>query len=123
MLLSDPLLDRITDRGRFRPSTGPSSFFKISTMGVTRYLKLYEHLPQPPFLRPLPSPRASCLVPTRMPMRRLMELEPPGPMRYLIGVAIMMVGVVLPLGYMLFRHKRVPSASSSSSSSSFPKQT
>lgn len=55
-------------------------------------------------------------------MRRMMEMEPPGPLRYLIGAAIMMVGVVLPLGYMLFRHKRVPSASSSSSSS-FSKQT
>ncbi|XP_008796121.2 uncharacterized protein LOC103711657 isoform X2 [Phoenix dactylifera] len=54
---------------------------------------------------------------TRMPMRRLMEVEPPGPLRYLIGAAIIMVGVVLPLGYMMFRNKRVPS------SSSFSKQT
>ncbi|XP_020248331.1 uncharacterized protein LOC109825834 isoform X2 [Asparagus officinalis] len=54
-----------------------------------------------------------------MQMRRLMEIEAPGPTRYLIGAAIMMVGVVLPLGYMMFRNKRVPS----SSSSSFAKQT
>ncbi|XP_019709091.1 uncharacterized protein [Elaeis guineensis] len=52
-----------------------------------------------------------------MPMRRLMEVEPPEPPRYLIGAAIMMVGVVLPLGYMMFHNKRVPS------SSSFSKQT
>ncbi|KAF5780523.1 hypothetical protein HanRHA438_Chr11g0486341 [Helianthus annuus] len=45
------------------------------------------------------------------------EVEPPSPMRYLIGSAIMMIGVVLPLGYMMFRNKRAPS------SSSFAKQT
>ncbi|URE14218.1 hypothetical protein MUK42_10735 [Musa troglodytarum] len=49
---------------------------------------------------------------------RLMEVEPPGPLRYLIGAAVMMVGVVLPLGYMMFRIKRVPS-----SSSTYSKQT
>ncbi|CAD5187699.1 unnamed protein product [Musa acuminata subsp. malaccensis] len=49
---------------------------------------------------------------------RLMEVEPPGPLRYLIGAAIMMVGVVLPLGYMMFCIKRVPS-----SSSTYSKQT
>ncbi|THU73624.1 hypothetical protein C4D60_Mb04t24800 [Musa balbisiana] len=47
-----------------------------------------------------------------------MEVEPPGPLRYLIGAAIMMVGVVLPLGYMMFRIKRVPS-----SASTYSKQT
>ncbi|XP_078155785.1 uncharacterized protein LOC144551619 isoform X1 [Carex rostrata] len=54
-----------------------------------------------------------------------MEIEPPTPGRYLIGVAIMMAGVVLPLGYMMFRSKRSPASSSapSSSSSSFAKQT
>ncbi|XP_072962241.1 uncharacterized protein [Typha angustifolia] len=51
-----------------------------------------------------------------------MEVVSPSPVRYLIGAAIMMVGVVLPLGYMMFRSKRVPS-SSSPSSSSFSKQT
>ncbi|XP_044477431.1 uncharacterized protein LOC123204704 [Mangifera indica] len=48
---------------------------------------------------------------------RIAEVEPPSPLRYLIGAAIMMIGVVLPVGYMMFRNKRVPSASS------YPKQT
>ncbi|KAH0469946.1 hypothetical protein IEQ34_001504 [Dendrobium chrysotoxum] len=48
-----------------------------------------------------------------MPLRRLLELEPSSPLRYFIGAAIMMVGVVLPLGYMMFRNKRVPSSSAS----------
>ncbi|XP_031396958.1 uncharacterized protein LOC116207943 isoform X2 [Punica granatum] len=47
----------------------------------------------------------------------LVEVEPPSPMRYLVGAAIMMVGVVLPVGYMMFRNKRVPS------NSSYSKQT
>lgn len=51
-----------------------------------------------------------------------MEIEPPTPGRYLIGVAIIMAGVVLPLGYMVFRSKRSP-ASPAASSSSFAKQT
>eukprot|EP01018_Ginkgo_biloba_P018122 Gb_33768 [translate_table: standard] len=46
-----------------------------------------------------------------MPLRRLLEVEPPGPVRYLMGAIIMMVGVVLPVGYMMFRNKRVPSSS------------
>ncbi|KAG2676378.1 hypothetical protein I3843_12G050800 [Carya illinoinensis] len=50
--------------------------------------------------------------------RRLMEVEPPSLVRYIIGAAIMMIGVVLPVGYMMFRNKRV-----SSSSSSYSKQT
>ncbi|PQQ06256.1 uncharacterized protein Pyn_12319 [Prunus yedoensis var. nudiflora] len=52
-----------------------------------------------------------------MPFRRLIEVEPPSPLRYVIGAAIMMIGVVLPVGYMMFRNKRVPS------SSSYSKQT
>ncbi|XP_010258867.1 PREDICTED: uncharacterized protein LOC104598484 isoform X1 [Nelumbo nucifera] len=52
-----------------------------------------------------------------MPLRRLLEVEPPSLLRYIIGAAIMMVGVVLPVGYMMFRNKRVPS------SSSYSKQT
>ncbi|KAI3873828.1 hypothetical protein MKW98_031193 [Papaver atlanticum] len=52
-----------------------------------------------------------------MPLRRLLEVEQPGPLRYIIGAAIMMVGVVLPVGFMMFRNKRVPS------SSSYSKQT
>ncbi|KAL0312999.1 UNVERIFIED_CONTAM: hypothetical protein Sradi_5699200 [Sesamum radiatum] len=47
----------------------------------------------------------------------VMEVEPPSVVRYLIGAAIMMLGVVLPVGYMMFRNKRVPS------SSSYSKQT
>ncbi|CAA6663288.1 unnamed protein product [Spirodela intermedia] len=31
-----------------------------------------------------------------------MEVEPPGLLRYLVGAVIMVVGVVLPLGYMMF---------------------
>ncbi|XP_068651270.1 uncharacterized protein [Aristolochia californica] len=52
-----------------------------------------------------------------MPLRRLLEVEPPSPIRYIMGAAIMMIGVVLPVGYMMFRNKRVPS------SSSYAKQT
>ncbi|XP_057422262.1 uncharacterized protein LOC130716089 isoform X3 [Lotus japonicus] len=48
-----------------------------------------------------------------MQIRRLVfEVEPPSPLRYLIGAAVMMIGVVLPVGYMMFRNKRAPSASS-----------
>ncbi|XP_047306947.1 uncharacterized protein LOC124910357 [Impatiens glandulifera] len=46
----------------------------------------------------------------------IIEVQPPSPLRYLIGAAIMMIGVVLPVGYMMFRNKRSPS-------SSYPKQT
>ncbi|XP_073283637.1 uncharacterized protein [Primulina huaijiensis] len=41
----------------------------------------------------------------------MMEVEPPSILRYLIGSAIMMLGVVLPLGYMMFRNIRAPSSS------------
>ncbi|XP_073133156.1 uncharacterized protein [Henckelia pumila] len=47
----------------------------------------------------------------------MMEVEPPSILRYLVGSAIMMLGVVLPLGYMMFRNKRAPS------STSYSKQT
>ncbi|KAG6635983.1 uncharacterized protein LOC122280780 isoform X3 [Carya illinoinensis] len=49
--------------------------------------------------------------------RRLIEVEPPSLVRYFLGAAIMVIGVVLPVGYMMFRNKRVPS------SSSYSKQT
>ncbi|KAJ1290267.1 hypothetical protein BS78_02G230100 [Paspalum vaginatum] len=58
-----------------------------------------------------------------------MELEvgAPSPARYLLGAAIMMAGVVLPLAYMIFRSKRSPSSAASASASagpsSFSKQT
>ncbi|KAG5414313.1 hypothetical protein IGI04_001880 [Brassica rapa subsp. trilocularis] len=52
-----------------------------------------------------------------MPFNTVMEVEPPSLIRYLIGSAVMMIGVVLPVGYMMFRNKRVPS------SSSYSKQT
>ncbi|CAJ1943334.1 unnamed protein product [Sphenostylis stenocarpa] len=52
-----------------------------------------------------------------MQIRSLVEVESPSPLRYLIGAAVMMIGVVLPVGYMMFRNKRVPS------SSSYSKQT
>ncbi|CAN6196499.1 unnamed protein product, partial [Urochloa humidicola] len=56
-----------------------------------------------------------------------MELEvgAPSPARYLLGAAIMMAGVVLPLAYMIFRSKRSPSSSAASAAgpSSFSKQT
>ncbi|ESR53523.1 hypothetical protein CICLE_v10023737mg [Citrus x clementina] len=44
--------------------------------------------------------------------RKIVEVEPPSPLRYLMGAVIMMIGVVLPVGYMMFRNKRVPSTSS-----------
>ncbi|XP_043810266.1 uncharacterized protein LOC122723129 isoform X1 [Manihot esculenta] len=52
-----------------------------------------------------------------MQYRKIIEVEPPSPLRYILGAAIMMIGVVLPVGYMMFRTKRVPS------SSSYSKQT
>ncbi|GKU95575.1 hypothetical protein SLEP1_g8915 [Rubroshorea leprosula] len=52
-----------------------------------------------------------------MPFGSVIEVEPPSPLRYIIGAAIMMVGVVFPVGYMMFRTKRVPS------SPSYSKQT
>ncbi|KAM4073741.1 hypothetical protein ACJW30_10G042400 [Castanea mollissima] len=52
-----------------------------------------------------------------MPFGTVIEVEPPSPLRYIIGAAVMMIGVVLPVGYMMFRTKRVPS------SSSYSKQT
>uniref|UniRef100_A0A0D3FCM4 Uncharacterized protein n=1 Tax=Oryza barthii TaxID=65489 RepID=A0A0D3FCM4_9ORYZ len=65
---------------------------------------------------------------TRQRERQAMELEAPSPARYLVGAAIMMAGVVLPLAYMIFRSKRSSSSStavaaSSAPSSSFSKQT
>ncbi|KAK6783097.1 hypothetical protein RDI58_020893 [Solanum bulbocastanum] len=42
-----------------------------------------------------------------MPMT-VMEVTAPSPMRYMMGAAVMMIGVVLPLAYMMFRNKRVP---------------
>ncbi|KAL5183869.1 hypothetical protein HKD37_17G047675 [Glycine soja] len=59
-----------------------------------------------------------CLV--EMPIRSLVEVEPPSPLRYLIGAAVMMIGVVLPVGYMMFRNKRVPSSSSYSKQTEVP---
>ncbi|CAA0395507.1 unnamed protein product [Arabidopsis thaliana] len=52
-----------------------------------------------------------------MPFKTVIEVEPPSLLRYLIGSAVMMIGVVLPVGYMMFRNKRVPF------SSSYSKQT
>ncbi|XP_019086097.1 PREDICTED: uncharacterized protein LOC104718692 isoform X1 [Camelina sativa] len=49
--------------------------------------------------------------------KTVIEVEPPSLLRYLIGAAVMMIGVVLPAGYMMFRNKRVPF------SSSYSKQT
>ncbi|CAI5483836.1 unnamed protein product [Closterium sp. Yama58-4] len=43
-----------------------------------------------------------------MPARRLLEIEPPGPFRYILGAVLMLVGVVLPLTYFMFRSKRTP---------------
>jgi hypothetical protein len=51
----------------------------------------------------------------------MQAVEAPSPARYLLGAAIMMAGVVLPLAYMIFRSKRSPSSAASGSSSS--KQT
>ncbi|GAY43561.1 hypothetical protein CUMW_075440 [Citrus unshiu] len=53
-----------------------------------------------------------------MPFRKIVEVEPPSPLRYLMGAVIMMIGVVLPVGYMMFRNKRVPSTSSYSKQTS-----
>ncbi|KAJ4951910.1 hypothetical protein NE237_028742 [Protea cynaroides] len=52
-----------------------------------------------------------------MPLRKVLEIEPPSPLRYIMGALVMMIGVVLPVGYIMFRNKRVPS------SSSYSKQT
>ncbi|OAE25764.1 hypothetical protein AXG93_4368s2240 [Marchantia polymorpha subsp. ruderalis] len=44
-------------------------------------------------------------------VRQLLEVGSPGPVRYIVGALIMMIGVVLPVGFMMFRTKRVPSSS------------
>ncbi|XP_039035706.1 uncharacterized protein LOC120172284 [Hibiscus syriacus] len=46
-----------------------------------------------------------------MPLKRMIEVEPPSPLRYLTGALIMMNGVVFSLGYMMFRNKRSLSSS------------
>ncbi|KAK7252685.1 hypothetical protein RIF29_36817 [Crotalaria pallida] len=46
-----------------------------------------------------------------MPVRTLIEVGPPSPLRYLVGATVMMIGVVLPVAYMMFRNKRIPSTS------------
>ena len=56
-------------------------------------------------------------APLCLQVRHLLEVEPPGPTRYIIGAAIMMLGVLLPLGCMLFRTKKTPGPST------FGKQT
>ncbi|KAJ8775132.1 hypothetical protein K2173_020136 [Erythroxylum novogranatense] len=58
-----------------------------------------------------------------MPYRRIIEVEPPSPLRYIIGAAIMIVGVVLPLGSMMFRIKRAASSSSTYSKQTWAKYT
>jgi hypothetical protein len=50
-----------------------------------------------------------------------LEVGAPSPVRYLVGAAIMMSGVVLPLTYMIFRIKSSPS-SASAAGPSFSKQ-
>ncbi|CAN6211172.1 unnamed protein product, partial [Urochloa humidicola] len=79
----------------------------------------------PGHITPPPDPN---LPSTRREEEIEMELEvgAPSPARYLLGAAIMMAGVVLPLAYMIFRSKRSPSSSSAASAagpSSFSKQT
>ncbi|CAJ2664029.1 unnamed protein product [Trifolium pratense] len=69
------------------------------------------------FFFPNYSIRKSNQIPILMQIRTFIEVEPPSPLRYLIGAVVMMIGVVLPVGYMMFRNKRVPS------SSSYTKQT
>ncbi|XP_022735448.1 uncharacterized protein LOC111288709 isoform X2 [Durio zibethinus] len=48
----------------------------------------------------------------KMPFKTMIEVEQPSLLKYIIKVAIMMIGMVLPVGYMIFRNKRIPSASS-----------
>ena len=52
-----------------------------------------------------------CIDDLEKQVRHLLEVAPPEPARYVIGAVIMMLGVVLPVGYMMFRTKRVPSSS------------
>ncbi|KAG9154478.1 hypothetical protein Leryth_020511 [Lithospermum erythrorhizon] len=49
-----------------------------------------------------------------MQMGTVIEVTAPSPLRYMMGAAIMMMGVVFPLTFMMFRNKRPPSSSSSS---------
>ncbi|KAJ4777715.1 hypothetical protein LUZ62_061972 [Rhynchospora pubera] len=87
-------------------------------------LHLYSPLPIPDLIAsPRLNLRSDLSQSNSKDGQKKMEIEAPTPGRYLIGVAIMMAGVVLPLGYMMFRSKRSPASSSSSSSSSFAKQT
>ncbi|KAL1548982.1 hypothetical protein AAHA92_17145 [Salvia divinorum] len=95
---------------------------------LTLLLFLSPQIPVGALLRRNISPRPAAAIgistlsfhsSSTMPFRKAVELEvePPSVVRYLIGAAIMMLGVVLPVGYMMFRNKRVPS------SSSYSKQT
>ncbi|EFJ52283.1 hypothetical protein VOLCADRAFT_115926 [Volvox carteri f. nagariensis] len=40
-----------------------------------------------------------------MPARKLLEIEPPGAVRYILGLIVMLVGVILPLAYAFLRRK------------------
>ncbi|XP_030467629.1 uncharacterized protein LOC115686464 [Syzygium oleosum] len=107
-----------------RPKQSSSSFASIPETEVRILTGVEDPIPSPSKIRSaisVSSRRSPIETLPNMPFRGMMEVEPPSPIRYLIGAAIMMAGVVLPVGYMMFRNKRAPS--SSSSSSSYSKQT
>ncbi|XP_038990539.1 uncharacterized protein LOC120113431 [Hibiscus syriacus] len=52
-------------------------------------------------------------------LKRMIEVEPPSPLRYMLGAVIIMIGVVLPVGYTMLRNKRDPSSSSYSKGTKF----
>ncbi|MQM21434.1 hypothetical protein Taro_054472, partial [Colocasia esculenta] len=84
------------------------------SLSVSLSLTPLPILPTPPLVsseNPLGERRLRC-------GRRPMEVEPPGLLRYILGALVMVVGVVLPLAYMMFRGRRPPS-----SASYFSKQT
>jgi hypothetical protein len=75
---------------------------------------------------PVTTARSKPSSPARDEIGMQLEVGAPSPARYLLGAAIMMAGVVLPLAYMIFRSKRSPSSAAAASAagpSSFSKQT
>ncbi|KAL5662189.1 hypothetical protein ACJX0J_029314, partial [Zea mays] len=64
----------------------------------------------------------ACLPPPLAVEYRCLEAGATSPVRYLVGAAIMMSGVVLPLTYMIFRIKSSPPFASAAGPS-FSKQT
>lgn len=86
---------------RFLSKAGPHLCALLATcIGHSSAPSRDPLLPLPPLVRASP-----CVLQFR---RLLEDVEPPGPVRYVLGALLMLVGVVLPLSYMMFRTKKTP---------------